>query len=142
MEETQTMIITGTNSTINSECFVMLMLAMHPDIQQKVYEEISKIMGKSDRDIDVKDLDQLTYLECVIKETLRLFPIGMVIGRSIDRNLALGSTVLIPIMYMQRNSKIWPDPLKFNPDRFLPEEINKQEQYAFMSFSVPPRNCI
>ncbi|RZB39934.1 p450 domain containing protein [Asbolus verrucosus] len=63
MEETQTMIITATDTTINTECFVILMLSMHLDIQQKVYEEISEILGTSNRDIDVKDLDQLTYLE-------------------------------------------------------------------------------
>lgn len=50
------------------------MLAIHQDVQEKVYKEIWDIFGNSDRDITISDLSKLKYLEMVIKETLRLFP--------------------------------------------------------------------
>jgi cytochrome P450 family 4 len=53
-----------------------------------------------------------------------------------------GSELFIPINFIHRNPIHWPDPLKFDPDRFLPEEIEKRPRYSFMPFSIPPRNCI
>jgi hypothetical protein len=53
-----------------------------------------------------------------------------------------GSDLFIPLHFIHRNPIHWPDPLKFDPDRFLPEEIEKRPRYSFMPFSIPPRNCI
>lgn len=66
--------------------FVLMMLGMHPQIQDKVYQEISTITNDS---IQPEDLAQLKYLEFVIKGTLRLFPFGAFIVRDVDDDLKL-----------------------------------------------------
>ncbi|KAJ3644583.1 hypothetical protein Zmor_022304 [Zophobas morio] len=149
IEETQTILVTGSDSTAVTIGFVLMMLGMHQDIQNKTYEELVCVFGDSQREVSLEDLHQLTYLERVIKETLRLFPIGPVLGRHLTSDLVLGdyvcpkgSSILIPIIAIHRDGKVWPEPLKFKPDRFLPNEISKRHPCSFLWFSSGPRNCI
>ncbi|XP_015835137.1 cytochrome P450 4C1 isoform X2 [Tribolium castaneum] len=87
IEEAQTMVFTGSGSLAITECYVLLMLAIHPEIQEKIYEELLTIFGNSDRDLCFKDLSKLCYLDRVIKETLRLFPIAPYIARLLDSDI-------------------------------------------------------
>ncbi|XP_044733637.1 cytochrome P450 4C1-like [Chrysoperla carnea] len=148
-EEVDTMMIAGNDTTASVNSFVLMMLGIHQDIQEKVYEEIYNIFGDSDRPCTNEDVKQMPYLEMVIKETLRLFPPGVVIMRYVTRSLQLekytipkGAGTIITIMHTHRLPDIWPDPLKFDPNRFLPEECAKRHPYSFLPFSGGPRNCI
>lgn len=133
--------------------------------QEKVFEELQEIFGGNDRRIVAEDLAKMKYLEMVIKETLRLFPPGCVVARSITKDIQLstlikiegtffkcqllesctipmGSGCLLGIYHMHRDPELWTDPLKFDPDRFLPEEVAKRHPYSWIPFSGGPRNCI
>ncbi|XP_068900357.1 cytochrome P450 4C1-like isoform X1 [Tenebrio molitor] len=149
MEETQTMIAAGSDTTALTLSFATIMLAMHQDFQEKLYKEMCDIFGNTDRDPTLDDLTRMDYLERVIKETMRLFPIAPILFRHVQEDIKIrdivipeGSELLIPVHFIHRNPIHWPDPLKFDPDRFLPEEIEKRPRYSFMPFSIPPRNCI
>ncbi|RZC34351.1 p450 domain containing protein [Asbolus verrucosus] len=149
VDETQTILAAGTNSTALTNSFFMLMMAIHQDVQEKIYQELFTIFGEDNRDVTLEDLAQMTYLERSIKETMRLFPAVPIIGRSIDKDFILdgyvlpkGSSLLIPIAVVHRDPSIWKIPLKFDPDRFLPEEFQKIPRGAYMPFGLPPRNCI
>jgi cytochrome P450 family 4 len=107
---------------------------------------VRHILGNTDRD---PTLDDLTRMERVIKETMTLFPVAPALLRQVHEDIKIrdivipqGSELFIPINFIHRNPIHWPDPLKFDPDRFLPEEIEKRPRYSFMPFSIPPRNCI
>ncbi|XP_063906177.1 cytochrome P450 4C1-like [Zophobas morio] len=122
---------------------VLVMLGLHPHIQEKVYHEVSKFTT-----VTIDEINQMDYLERVIKETLRIFPSVPFLLRKVDKEIKLdsyfipaGCEILIPLPHLHRRPDLWPDPLKFDPDRFLPQEIEKRHRCAFIPFSVGPRNC-
>lgn len=147
-EEVDTIAATGTDTTATSLGFAFIMLGMFPDIQQKIYDEVMQVMGE-ERDIETEDLNRLKYLERFIKEVMRLFPVGALLLRKTEKDLNIGECIIpsgcsifVGIMRVQRNPKIWSNPLKFDPDRFLPEEIAKRHAYSYLPFAGGPRNCI
>ncbi|CAH1376630.1 cytochrome P450 4C1-like [Tenebrio molitor] len=148
VEEARTIVVAGSDATALSVCYVLMMLAIHQEIQNKVYEEIVSIF-EDDRSPTPEDLQKMCYLERVIKETLRLFPVGGLIARRLTRDIVLRNYVLpketcvcVPIFCLHRDSDLWSDPLTFDPDRFLPEEVSKRHPYAYLPFSGGSRNCI
>ncbi|KAI2474361.1 hypothetical protein C4B38_000445, partial [Diabrotica virgifera virgifera] len=115
---------------------------------QKVFEELIDILGP-DRRVFPDDLPQMKYLERVVKETLRLFPAVPLLARTLqddidagDMVFPSGSSVLVGTVFVHRNPVHWPDPLKFDPDRFLPENAAKRHPCTYIPFSYGPRNCI
>ncbi|KAG5894243.1 hypothetical protein JTB14_007870 [Gonioctena quinquepunctata] len=147
-EEVNIFLAAGTETTAASMCCLFTMLGMHPEVQQKVYEEVIDIVG-TDRMVIASDLPKMKYTERVIRETLRLFPIAAVFARTLGEDIDIGefilpagSSVAFGSVYIHRNPKYWPDPLKFDPDRFLPAEISKRHPCTYIPFSYGPRNCI
>ncbi|XP_046621117.1 uncharacterized protein LOC124305582 [Neodiprion virginianus] len=155
-EEVDTMMVAGSDTTTVVGSFVIMMLASQPGVQEKAYQELCDIFGGNAADDDNGEppvtsevLVRMTYMERVIKETMRLFPIGPLLFRKATDDLDLGnctvpkgSTVALNIIAVHRNEKYWPDPLKFDPDRFLPERFAQQEPFSYLPFSGGPRNCI
>ncbi|XP_011861462.1 PREDICTED: cytochrome P450 4C1-like, partial [Vollenhovia emeryi] len=117
---------------------------------EKVYEELCEIYGTKstiDAPIMYEDLQYMRYLDGVIKETMRIFPIVPLVGRKAtkdikigDKTILKGANIIVAIFHIHRNDKYWPNPLKFDPERFLREDI-KHSQY-YIPFSVGSRNCI
>ena len=68
----------------------LLMMAMHPDVQAKVVEEIQNVCTLNEMYLDPKKLNELTYLEMVIKETMRLFPVLPMIARETVGEVEIG----------------------------------------------------
>ncbi|VVC97827.1 unnamed protein product, partial [Leptidea sinapis] len=108
--------------------FLCLMMAMHPECQERLYEEIQMVIGEMDRPITDEDLKRMPYLDMAYKEVLRLFPIGAMLQRTVKEDIAIsshvipaGSALVIPIYHLQRDRKFWKNPEDFDPDRFSPE---------------------
>ncbi|XP_039304509.1 cytochrome P450 4g15 isoform X1 [Solenopsis invicta] len=146
-----TMLLTASDTIAVTMYFVTFVLANFSEIQERVYKELLEIYGmKTLKDAPVKyeDLQHMHYLERVIKETLRIFPTGPVIAREVTEDFKIGDIVLpksadifISFIQLHRNKKYWPNPLVFDPDRFLPENIKSYQSFYF-PFSDGPRNCI
>jgi cytochrome P450 len=129
------------------------MLAMHPSIQEKVYEEIKSIIDLSNVDsiADSTQLSQLIYTENVIKETMRLFPVLNFMGRETTNDgvvlsngvsLPAGVNIVIDIFNLHRDESIWgPDANEFNPDRF-DDKMQNRHPYSYIPFSAGPKICI
>ncbi|XP_030764328.1 cytochrome P450 4C1-like [Sitophilus oryzae] len=148
IDETVTFMIAGTDTTATTNCFLFIIFGLYPDVQEKVLEEVLEVIGP-DRRVQYDDLQHFKYLERVVKETMRVFPIVPMIVRALDADIDIGehvlqkgSSVVFGILQTHRNEEYWPDPLKFDPDRFLPEEVAKRPPGCYIPFSFGPRNCI
>ncbi|XP_023243933.1 cytochrome P450 4C1-like [Centruroides sculpturatus] len=91
----------------------------------------------------------MTYLECVIKESMRIYPSFPFIARQNPSEMKIGnyvlpanSTLLISIYGIHHNPSVYENPEVFDPDRFLPENYKNLHTFAFLPFSADPRNCL
>ncbi|XP_058808693.1 cytochrome P450 4C1-like [Phymastichus coffea] len=134
-----------TTAVISS--FALLNLAMNQEIQDKLREEIKKVIG--DENVRIEHLPELKYMEMVIKETLRLYPIAPMMVRQVTGDIDLetctlpkGCSIVMVPFATHRSEKFWMDPEKFIPERFLPENSNTRHPYAYIPFSGGLRGCI
>ncbi|XKL63085.1 hypothetical protein PGB90_005449 [Kerria lacca] len=148
-EEVDTFMFEGHDTTTASICWIIYLLGAYPHHQKKVVEELNTIFGDSDRVVKMQDLNEMKYLERIIKDALRLFPSVPFIGRKLKEKTTIGNYILpegahliIHLYHIHRCSDQFPDPEKFNPDNFLPENILKRHPYSYVPFSAGPRNCI
>lgn len=89
-EEVDTFMFEGHDTTTSAICFTLHLISRHPTIQKKVVEEINEVLPKDDeRSVTLRDLNELKYLECVIKESLRLYPPVPIIGRYITEDVEI-----------------------------------------------------
>ncbi|XP_075851431.1 cytochrome P450 3A4-like [Microcebus murinus] len=141
-------IFAGYETTSNALSFIMYALATHPDVQQKLHEEIDGTLpNKTPATYDT--LVQMEYLDMVVNETLRLFPIGARLERVCKKDVEIkgvfipkGVVVMIPTYILHRDSKYWPEPEEFRPERFSKKNKDNIDPYIYLPFGNGPRNCI
>lgn len=151
-EEVDTFMFEGHDTTAMALSWTIFLLGHNKHIQEKLWLEVDELHESHGLDVDDVELDQLKklkYLDCVVKEALRLCPSVPFIGRQTTAELKLGnhivppaSVVFVLIYQLHRNSDIFPNPEQFDPDRFLPENTLGRHPFAYVPFSAGPRNCI
>lgn len=128
--------------------FTLYNIAKHPEVQQKLYEEIQAEAENGNEFQTLGELSRLRYLDMVIKESLRLYPPAPYYGRKITEEITIGDytfpkdcAVFLSPYLMGRDPKLFSDPLKFKPERFngTGDKINS---YAYIPFAAGPRSCI
>ncbi|XP_070390542.1 cytochrome P450 4C1-like [Dermacentor albipictus] len=150
MEEVNTFLFAGHETTAVGLTYLLYILGLHQDVQDKVVDEINSIFqGNLERDVTREDASLMKYLECVIKESQRIFTILPIYGRKIEEDFQVGkyvvprgSTCVILGQILHKDPTYFPDPNVFDPDRFLPENSKGRHPYAFLPFSAGPRNCV
>ncbi|KAK4317686.1 hypothetical protein Pmani_011247 [Petrolisthes manimaculis] len=148
-EEVDTFMFEGHDTTAAAISWSLFLLGHHPEIQAKVHEELDAILTSPDQPLGIAELRQMKYTENCIKEALRLLPSVPYLGRVLSEDLNIcgnvipaHTNVLISIYMIHRDPVQFPDPEKFDPNRFLPENTRKRHPYAYIPFSAGPRNCI
>lgn len=150
--------IAGFETTASTITYTLFELANNPDIQDKLYNELQRALAERFDDHDVSDsneyfetvMNKIPYLEAVIKETLRKYPPVLSLSRLVSKQgYKLGSLTLDKGQLIQVNSfavhydpEFYPDPEAYKPERFMPENKDKLNPYAYIPFGVGPRNCI
>ncbi|MBT2208946.1 cytochrome P450 [Actinomadura sp. NEAU-AAG7] len=127
--------------------WVLYTLSQHPDAAARVAAELDEVLG--DRAApDYADLRRLTYLDRVLRETMRLYPPGPYGAREAteditvgDYEIPAGTTIFYPFWAVHMNPRYWPDPHVFDPDRFTPEASAGRPRLAYIPFGIGPRSC-
>lgn len=136
----------GHDTTATTLAYALWALGRHPDMQDKVRAETETV---GDRELAPDDVARLPYTVQVLHEALRLCPPAPSIPRLITRDLEVdgylvkaGTLCTVGVYAMHRDPDLWGDPLRFDPDRFTPENAAGRDRWQYIPFSAGPRTCI
>ncbi|KAG6460625.1 cytochrome P450 6B4 [Manduca sexta] len=140
----------GYETSATTSSFTLYELAKHPEIQEKVLQEVDAYFQKNNNQLNYNLVSELPYLDACIDEALRFYPVLGSLNREAmaDYTFPTGLTVEkgmrihIPVYYLQRHPKYFPEPEEFRPERFLGDEKLKVNPHVYMPFGGGPRLCI
>jgi cytochrome P450 len=142
-----TFLIAGHETTSQALTWTLYLLALFPDWQEAVRQEVLGIAG--DGSIGREDIAKLPLLDAVFQEAMRLYPPAPVLMRRTlapvtlgGIELSAGTTIVIPIYVVHRHRRLWREPLSFDPSRFSAEAKATRHRCAYMPFGAGPRTCI
>ena len=142
--------VAGFETTAGTLSFCSYELALNPEIQERLYEEVMSAIDIKG-DISYEDLSKLPFLDAVLSETMRLYPPVLRLERKCLTDYKLGDTgiqlrkgdnIEVPVYAIHHSEEYYPDPFQFNPDRFMPENRHQIKPYTYLPFGAGPRNCI
>lgn len=146
-DEVQTMVLAGHETTALLLTWVFYLLAKHPEVHERVMAEIDAVVGS--RTVTMDDMRELTYIDQVLNETMRLYPPAYTMARFCNEADVIGgydigrnSVISMPTYYLHRHPEFWPDAEQFDPERFSAEKTANRHRFAFLPFGAGPRQCI
>jgi cytochrome P450 len=138
--------LAGHDTTSTTLTYSLWALGHHPEIQDRLLEEVSAL---GDRPLTPDDVPLLGETVRVLHEALRLCPPGAGTPRQLKKDLAVdgyrleaGTVAVVSFYAMHRDPELWDDPLTFDPDRFLPERSQGRSRWQYLPFGGGPRSCI
>jgi cytochrome P450 len=146
-DEALTLFLAGHETTANALTWTWYLLSQHPDVERRLHEEIDAVLAG--RAPELADVPQLRYAEMILAEALRLYPPAWAIGRMAKAEFSLGGVeipaksicILSPYL-VQRDARWFPDPEKFDPERWTPEAKEARPKFAYFPFGGGARVCI
>ncbi|KPI99687.1 Cytochrome P450 6B4 [Papilio xuthus] len=141
----------GYETSASTMSYLFYELAKHPKIQDKVIAEIDEVLKRYNGEITYDCLNEMTYLQQVFDETLRKYPIVDPLQRNADMDYVVpgtntiiikGQTVLVSVLGIHRDPQYYPNPDKFDPERFNADNKKDRHTCAYLPFGTGPRNCI
>ncbi|XP_064551997.1 uncharacterized protein LOC135437852 [Drosophila montana] len=143
--------LAGFDTSSTTMSFCLYELALNPAVQQQLRQEIQGTLKRHKQQLSYECLQEMTYLNQVVAETLRKYPVLPHLVRRTtnaynvpESSLVLepGTRVMIPVHSIHHDPDIYPDPESFDPSRFEPEAILSRHQFAYLPFGNGPRACI
>jgi cytochrome P450 len=146
-DQVLTVFFAGHETSATSLSWIHYLLDQHPEVHAKLRAEVDGVLGG--RMPTNADLDALTYTEQVINEALRLYsPIHSISRVAITDDMLggyhipAGATIYVSLHATHRLPAFWPDPHRFDPDRFAADKIERRPRFAFIPFAAGHRNCV
>ncbi len=147
-DELVTIHAAGHETSSNALSWTLYLLAKNPSVLAKLRQEIQTVLGAQSHP-NFADLRNLQYTKQVIEEGMRLYPPAYAVGReNIEKDEVLGQTIpaksvfLLSIYALHQDPQYYPNPEKFDPDRFAPELVKQRPKLAYLPFGAGPRMCI
>jgi cytochrome P450 len=142
-----TIFLAGHETSANAMSFTWYLLSQHPEIEKKFHEEVDRQLGG--RRPRMQDLPELPLTSRIFAEAIRLFPPLWVIGRRATEQcqigrymLPAGSVVILSQYVTHRDPRWYPEPLRFDPDRWLPASRSERPRFSYFPFSAGSRSCL
>ena len=146
-DESLTLFGAGHETTATALMWAWYLLATHPEVYREMQHEVDSVL--QDRTPAYADLARLPYTLQVLKETMRLYPPAYAISRVAQHDIDIDGYLIHKNEYalvspytLHRRPDYFPDPEKFDPQRFTPENEKLLPRYAYMPFGAGPRICI
>jgi cytochrome P450 len=148
-DEIMTLFLAGHETTANVLSWTWFLLGENPEVEEKLFGELNRVLRG--RVPTPADLQQLVFTDMVLRESMRLYPPVWVIGRRALAPFRLGeyelpgeTNVLISQLILHRDARYFPEPLRFNPDRWSPSDPRAASlpRFAYFPFGGGPRVCI
>lgn len=144
-------ILGGTDTTAVTLTWALSLLLKNPDVLKKAQDEIDKHIGK-ERNVEESDIKDLVYLQAICKETMRLYPAAPLSAPHLSMEdchingffVPAGTRILTNLWKLQRDPRVWSDPLDFKPDRFLTDHSNfdvRGKHFEYIPFGSGRRSC-
>uniref|UniRef100_UPI003AACA201 thromboxane-A synthase-like n=1 Tax=Centroberyx gerrardi TaxID=166262 RepID=UPI003AACA201 len=141
-------LLAGYDTSSNTLAFTCYLMAIHPECQRKVQEEVDQFIARHESP-DYTNVQELKYLDMVISEVLRLYPTAFRFGRHIDHDcvvngqfLPKGASLQVPTCFLHHDPEHWPEPERFIPERFTPEAKANRHPFVYLPFGAGPRSCV
>jgi cytochrome P450 len=146
-DEAVTMLLAGHETTALTLAYASYLVSVHPEVGQKLQGEVDRVVGV--RTPGVGDLPKLQYLDAVLREALRLYPPAYIIGREVREPFELGGylvprgcELLFSPWNVHRSARLYPEPERFQPERWLDPAGASASRFAYFPFGGGPRVCI
>lgn len=146
-DELMTMLQAGHDTVSDAVAWTWFLMAKHLDVRDRVEQEVDSVLGGQPPRLE--DLARLAYTDCVIQESMRVYPPAWVFARTSLEDDVIGgyyipakSLVVISPYVTHRLPELWENPETFDPDRFLPERSEGRPRFAYYPFSAGPRQCV
>nr|QOI60672.1 p450 CYP6AE129 [Mythimna separata] len=140
----------GYETSATTLSFTMFELAKHPEAQERLLEEVDEYLRRHDNVLKYECVAETPYMQACIDEALRLYPVLGVLTREVIEDytfpsgltLEKGLRVHLPVYHLHHNPEFFPEPEKYQPERFLAENKQNIIPYTYMPFGDGPRICI
>jgi cytochrome P450 len=146
-DEVMTLLIAGHETTANALCWTFHLLAQHPEAEARLHAEVDAVLGGRLPGLD--DVPRLVYTERVLAESMRLYPPAWNIGRQSVADYAVrgytlprGSLFAVSTWVTHHDERWYPDPFRFDPDRWLPDARAARPKFSYFPFGGGARQCI
>jgi cytochrome P450 len=146
-DEVITLLLAGHETTSNALTWTWYLLSQNEEVEARWRDELRRVLG--DRAPTFEDLPALPFTEMVLAESMRLFPPAWGMGRRALRDVTLGGFTIrkgailaLSPYIVHRDERFWPDPLRFDPDRFTAEAKAARPRFAYFPFGAGARSCI
>jgi cytochrome P450 family 6 len=137
----------GSSSTIG---YILFELTRNESLMKRAKEDIKATLEKHGGNLTYESVKDMKFIDLLVKESLRKYPTLAMINRECTKNYQVpgtdtviekGTAIFVSLMGMHRDENYFPNPEKFDPDRFA-DEIHDYDEDAYMPFGVGPRNCL
>lgn len=145
VDELMVFLIAGHDTTATTLTAALWLLGRDPAVQQQVAAEALAL----ETAVTMADVPNLAVTNRVLQETMRLYPPAAALPRRATKDTSIGgyripqgTDVLVSTWAIHRDPRLWPEPTRFDPDRFLPERVKERTRWAYLPFGGGPRSCV